>query len=724
MNLQQNIDDPFLRKIIGIIENNLENDQFGVSMLARETGMSRSNLHRKVRALTGKSISRLISETRLEHAMKLLRESGYTVSEVAFMVGFGSATYFTKCFHEYFGYPPGEVGKGGSAGIEYEESEPNNSRQIQHKRKLPVPWIITAAVIAVAAILVITFRHSPGIGSKEDHVIAVLPFHNDSPDRENDYILNGLMEEILNKLSHVDELCVISRTTSESYRNSDKSIREIGRELQARYILEGSATILNSNTRIRLQLIEAETNRHLWSKPFEREITLENLFEVQEEVALAITYELRVILNRTEREYVETTPTDNHNAYKFFLQAQELINFASLEGAVSTDPKMMKAKQLLENAIQLDSTFAAAYTWLGHLYIDFFYFAETYRGRYFASACLDSGMQYLEKAHSCYEEIRGRKRPRDENYYFTLRTKANYLKRQGFHESADSVFQEAMKGYDTDSYLMYYSSLDWYISYNNFYTTVENYLQYIDKKPVEIIVPAWIHRIMYYTFLNAGFPELAREHSEKLLSLDENTLDHFERMDELERAYGNYAEGIQWTLKLHESNPLDPSYFFELIWNYLCMEELDQADRITRQIIERPSSEGINIGIKWIIGYVLMQQGKEEQAFLPTNADLESLNRSLENSIETRQLGYILLYTARVYSILGNKEKTLEYLSGLKDIPFIEIGFISELKNFPSYDLVRETSEFQEIMRVIQARYQREHDKISDLLRNYNMIEN
>ncbi len=72
MNLQQNSEDPFLRKIIGIILDNLENDQFGVSMLGRETGMSRSNLHRKVRALTGKSVNRLISETRLEHANCLL----------------------------------------------------------------------------------------------------------------------------------------------------------------------------------------------------------------------------------------------------------------------------------------------------------------------------------------------------------------------------------------------------------------------------------------------------------------------------------------------------------------------------------------------------------------------------------------------------------------------------------------------------------------------------
>jgi len=265
--------------------------------------------------------------------------------------------------------------------------------------------------------------------------------------------------------------------------------------------------------------------------------------------------------------------------------------------------------------------------------------------------------------------------------------------------------------------------LDWYILYNNFYTTIENYLLYIDRKPAEIIVPSWIHRIMYYAFYRSGFPELAREHSEKLLSLDGNSLDHYARMRDLERAQGNYAEGIQWTLKLTELNPRDPWYFTGLIWNYLCMEELDQANSITRHGMERLSSEGIDIGNNYTIGYVLMQQGDNEQAFLILNTHLERLTRRLESPIEDRQSGYSRLYAARIYSTLGDKEKTLEYLSGLKDIPFIDIGFISELKNWPSYDLVRETSEFQEIVRVILARYLEEHDKITSLLRKYGMIE-
>lgn len=723
MNLQQNKDHPFLQKIIRIIKDNLDNDQFGVSMLARESGMSRSNLHRKVNKLTGRSVSRLISETRLEAAIKMLREPGTTVSEVAFKVGFGSATYFTKCFHEYYGYPPGDIVKSGSEGDFTPGSLTGSSSRVRHKGKFPLQWMLAGALIALATILLIFFRPASGKALPEDLVIAVLPFHNDSPDREYDYILNGLLEEILNKLAHVDELSVISRTTSESYRDSDKSIREIGREIQARYILEGSATILDNKTRIRLQLIEAETDSHLWSKPFEREITMENLFEVQEEVALAITTELRVLLDPAEKKQVETTPSENREAYKFFLQAQELINFASLEGADAHDHRFLKARQLLGSALQLDSSFAAAHTWLGHLYIDFFFFAEIYRGADVAKACMDSGLLYLDHALSLYEANPGPAKPRDGNYYFTLRTKANYLKRQGHHISADSVFQEAMKGYDADSYLKYYASLDWHISYNDYYTTISDYLHYMDKKPAEIIVPSWIHRIMYHAYYSAGFFKLAREHSFKLLSLDRNSSEHYRRMHDLEMASGNYAEGIQWALKLYRSAPLDPNNFTGLIWNYLCMGEFEQAERITREVMEGLTREGSDQYRNATIAYVLMRQGDKEKALQLLRSELDRATGFEESNTGVRRSGNLYLYIARIYSILGEKQKTLEYLSKLNDVPVIHARFIRELKDWPSYESVRKTSEFQEILGDIQARHMMEHKKISGLLREFVMIE-
>src|SRR6188768_3190266 len=101
----------FLADLTSVIEKNIANEQFGVSELADEMNMSRSNLLRKVKKETNLSVSQLISQVRLKRGMELLRKSSLNVSEVSHQVGFSSTSYLIKCFREYYGYPPGEVGK-------------------------------------------------------------------------------------------------------------------------------------------------------------------------------------------------------------------------------------------------------------------------------------------------------------------------------------------------------------------------------------------------------------------------------------------------------------------------------------------------------------------------------------------------------------------------------------------------------------------------------------
>ena len=107
MNTKSSPNDPFLQKLAEVAEAHYTHENFGVSELAAQMGMSRSNLHRKVKTLTNKSVSRFISEIRLKKALELLKEKAGNVSEVAYKVGFGSVTYFSKCFHDFYGFAPG-----------------------------------------------------------------------------------------------------------------------------------------------------------------------------------------------------------------------------------------------------------------------------------------------------------------------------------------------------------------------------------------------------------------------------------------------------------------------------------------------------------------------------------------------------------------------------------------------------------------------------------------
>jgi len=111
MSKRLSMDQAFIRKLTEAVEANLSNEHFGVDELANEVGMSRSQIHRKLKAISNQSASQFIRELRLERAKEMLLQDTGTASEIAFQVGFGSPTYFNTCFHEYFGFPPWEFKK-------------------------------------------------------------------------------------------------------------------------------------------------------------------------------------------------------------------------------------------------------------------------------------------------------------------------------------------------------------------------------------------------------------------------------------------------------------------------------------------------------------------------------------------------------------------------------------------------------------------------------------
>ena len=175
----------FLQKVIAIIEENLSDEHFEVPDLAEQLNMSRSNLLRKVKSITGFSVSVYIRQVRLYHAREMLKGDSFTISEVSFKVGFSSTSYFTKCFREAFGYPPGE---------ERKRPQPEAGEEDD----IPTRNGLKAKVLIIAGALILIFSAfliSRNIGKpvELDKSIAVLPFKNDSDDASNVYIINGLM---------------------------------------------------------------------------------------------------------------------------------------------------------------------------------------------------------------------------------------------------------------------------------------------------------------------------------------------------------------------------------------------------------------------------------------------------------------------------------------------------------------------------------------------------
>ncbi len=156
--------------------------------------------------------------------------------------------------------------------------------------------------------------------------IAVLPFINDSSDQENTFFINGVMEEILNNLQKIKDLRVISRTSVEKFRGQNKSIPEIAQELGVNYIVEGSGQKYGTAFRLRVQLIMAARESHLWGESFQKKITeVEDIFSIQTQIAESIAYELKAVISPEEKKRIEKTPSINLEVYEQYLKARSYI---------------------------------------------------------------------------------------------------------------------------------------------------------------------------------------------------------------------------------------------------------------------------------------------------------------------------------------------------------------------------------------------------------------
>jgi TolB-like protein/AraC-like DNA-binding protein len=340
------------------VERNLQNEQFGVEELAESAGMSRSNLHRKLQEVTGQSTSQFIREYRLERALDILTHEEANVSEVAYRVGFGSPSYFSKTFTEFYGYPPVEAKIRNT-------SSPNDHPKYMRPKNRARLLVALGGVFAIllAAVLYVYFNYQKDVAttsSEEVVTIAIIPFKNLNRDESNQYFADGVMDALLNKLSKVGQLRVTSRTSVEQFRNTTKSIPEIGKELNVAYILEGSAQKYDDQIKIIAQLVDVRTDAHVWSQEYTR--TFEDVLNLQGEIAENVALELKVALSIEEREVLRELPTKNAEAYNYFLLGYYQYNKQTNDGLTDAIP-------LFEKAIEIDPNFVEAYAGLADAWV-------------------------------------------------------------------------------------------------------------------------------------------------------------------------------------------------------------------------------------------------------------------------------------------------------------------------------------------------------------------
>ncbi|HMD78758.1 MAG TPA: adenylate/guanylate cyclase domain-containing protein [Nitrososphaerales archaeon] len=191
--------------------------------------------------------------------------------------------------------------------------------------------------------------------------VAVLPFTNLSSDPEEGYFADGMTEELITSLSGVRQLTVIARTSVMKYKGSQKGASDIGKELNVGTLLEGSVRKAGSRVRITAQLIDVPSEGHLWAQNYDRQ--LEDVFAIQSEIAEKVATELKVRLVDSEKRVLEKKPTENTEAYTYYLRGRELVR-------ENTEPSLRHALGVFEKAVALDQSYAKAYAGIAECYTE------------------------------------------------------------------------------------------------------------------------------------------------------------------------------------------------------------------------------------------------------------------------------------------------------------------------------------------------------------------
>lgn len=408
-----------------------------------------------------------------------------------------------------------------------------------------------AIVYLVVANYVIEDDSAPAVSTEIEKSIAVIPFRNRSASEDDAYFVDGIHDDILTQLTKLSAFNkVISRTSTERYRDTELSIPEIGEALGVATILEGGVQRAGNRVRINVQLIDTSDDEHLWAETYDRELNLENLFEIQSEIAREVVVALHGVLSDEEAERIEQKPTTSFAAY-------EEYSFGRQELAKRTGESLLRAKAHFEKAIELDPEYAQA--WVG------------------LATVLALPSYYGEKPETTYGELE---------------------KAIDTALAIDPLLGEA------------YAGLGWLSMHNrNLARAEENFLKAIELSPGYASAYHWYSSLLRET----GRFEDAIEYSRKAIELDPlspvlrggyigslhglgrieesraEALEGIRRNPEFANFYhiiadvayqeGNVAEHLRWLRAALEINPKDAGVRSKECGSFLHMLDVDAAER-------------------------------------------------------------------------------------------------------------------------------------------------
>jgi TolB-like protein/Flp pilus assembly protein TadD len=587
--------------------------------------------------------------------------------------------------------------------------------------------------------------------------IAVLPFANRSVNEADAFFVDGMHDDILTHVSRIRSLKVISRTSVMDYRDTKKNMKTIGRELGVATILEGGVQRSGSQVRINVQLIDAETDEHLWAEIYDRKLTAENLFSIQSEIATAIADALRATLSQEEQDRLATVPTKSLAAYEAYLFGKQRL-------AKETTEDWAEAINYFQQAIKLDPSYALAYVGLADAYIWQSTWGDFPREETLAKAqvVVDKALALDDKLGEAYNSLAGILQARQDfeaaeaTYQRALELNPNYatayywygtlLGISGRHEEELALYRKALELDPLSATVIMHvgraffglgqfdEALVWFekvlevdpLHAEAYYDIGDHYYSALGQLDEAVV---WYAKAIPLDPGNSDFPAVMG-----LAFLDFGDIGTAEYWIQRSIELGpeaNVSHDVMQALNLHreDESSVDsarkaiakfPREWFPLavIRNHELREGRPAEaralyERFRSELLsaDNPKIDSNNYNSAIDLALVLIRTGEQERADL-------LLNRSLEYIQTIPRLGFgYWVADVRIYALRGEKQKALSALRQSIDEGWRLLWWYF-LKRDPTLESLHDEPEFQAMVAEIEADMAAQLARVREMERN------
>jgi TolB-like protein/Tfp pilus assembly protein PilF len=594
-----------------------------------------------------------------------------------------------------------------------EKTKPSHKIEEADKPVSSNGWKIASYISFIVIIGLIVFnimtRDNPSNETEIlDKSIAVLPFKSLSDDPEKQYLADGAMEAIRVHLSKVEDLRVMSRTSVEQYRVTDKTVSEICQELGVTFLLEGSFQKYEDKARLTAMLVTPGKEGHEWAKEYDRSWV--DILSVQSEVAQLIAGELQAVITPQEKQLIEKSPTTSLTAYDFYQRARAEHLKYQLNN--NNRKALESAEDFYYRALEYDSTFAQAYTGLALTNYSKHLSTRLYSGfqsdTYFEEVFLDSILILADAALSY-----------DEQLAEAYTVKGKYYSAKGFIEQAIKEFDMAILFNPND--WMAYSGKGHLHSYNDYLKAIENL-----QKAASLNHGSELPRLLAeigFAYLNTGFNEKNIFYLQEALKLSDDSAAYYYSLSSSERWLGNYHKANKFGKKVYAIDSNITDNLLMLAYNYMYVEQNEESFNYIKEWIKKLENLGIHsINNMHRIGYIYWLNGYKQEADFYFNEQIKYCNRSNELGRMYSTLYWSYYDLAGIYAFKGEKDMAFKNLRIFNQKQRIGRWMVTLINDDPLFNSIRDETEFQQIVHEVEAKYQAEHERVKKWLEENDML--